>query len=195
MTRLLWSAMVLAVLLLVPQARAEEKPQAKPADVDKRLAELEKQLEALTKEVRELRQELKRTNPTDQYVITLKHLDAVRAAEILQAIYRDSKAQIRITVEPVTNKLLIGADEATIAEIRQVLQVLDKPKEPEKVKQVLFPLRTIDAVETAAALKEMLGQRPGVRLAVDERTNTIIILAPEKETAQIRRLLETLDGR
>jgi type II secretory pathway component GspD/PulD (secretin) len=145
--------------------------------------------------VRALREELKQAKQTDQVVMSLKHIKATEVALVLQEIYGRSK--IRIAVDPITNAVIIGADEKTIAEIRKILQILDKPQERDPAKQILVPLlvplKRTDATEAAAAINEMLGRRSDVRIAVDERTNTVIIAAPEKEAGQIKRLLETID--
>jgi len=96
---------------------------------------------------------------------------------------------------------MIAATEKELADIRKLLELLDRAprserQTPEAEKPNLVSLKHIDAASAALAVRRILGdgEQPNVRLAVDERTNVVVIVAPEKELGQIKRLLQALDA-
>jgi type II secretory pathway component GspD/PulD (secretin) len=124
------SAATLVCLLLVPVARGQqtkESPRPAAAEIDRQLADVEKQLEELTREVRALRRQLQQPAPGDFQIIPLKNADVVEVAQLLGNVYRENKG-VRIVAEPVTNALLIAAGEAQVADIRKLVEALDRPK-------------------------------------------------------------------
>src|SRR5262245_23616198 len=102
--------------------RAQHSGAAPAADLDRHLSDVEKRLEAALKEVRAARQALKAPQAgTTRF--PLKHIDAMRAVEVLRAAYPNGP--VRITWDARTNVVIIQAGAADTQAIRRLLEALD----------------------------------------------------------------------
>jgi hypothetical protein len=76
----------------------------------------------------------------DFKIFKLKHLEAIEAAKVLQAVMGDGK-RTRIVAEPITNQVLVRASALDLATIEKLLGVLDAPAEKGKGKGPMGPAR------------------------------------------------------
>lgn len=111
--------------------------------------------------------------------------------EQAQAMLEQQMKQLEIArVELVRQQAQLQAAQLSAA-VNQQQQSASLPKDG--TFQV-FPLRYGQAVETAQVLSEILGGTP-MRLAVDGRTNSLLVFADKDTTEKIRSLVENLDAR
>jgi hypothetical protein len=66
------------------------------------------------------------------------------------------------------------------------------PPHTEEIFQI-FRLKYAKAAPTAGALKELYGDRSGVRCVSDERTNSLLVAAPEEQLLKMAAILVKLD--
>jgi type II secretory pathway component GspD/PulD (secretin) len=191
------AAALAAALLFIPAARAQERTDprrpASPA-ADKRLADLEEQLKKLTAEVQSLRQEPRAPGEVAVTAHVLKEAKAADAAKILETLY-DTPRAVRVAHDARTNTVFIRADPATREDIQRVLQLLDQPAEKEaRTTTTVFALKYARAPEAAKVIQEAFGKERNLRIAVDERTNSLVIQGNELDTATIKALLNAIDA-
>lgn len=146
--------------------------------------------------------------------IPLVHGDAATIATALQGVLAGAVADgapanaaaPRISFDARSNSLLVNADPAATAQIRQLVARLDQPgaRTPD-ARLASIPLRFGNAATVAAALQNVFAAQggsedgavpsSGPRIAFDEQSNTLLVRAAPQRIAEIRDLAARLDLR
>jgi general secretion pathway protein D len=156
-------------------------------------------------------QELVRLLSTPQQggmeVIRLQHASAVDVARAVDEAFNGRTApgkggvraeRVRIVAEPITNALLVRASPLDLLTIRNLLAArLDVPTDRGEagVQTYFFKLRYATAAHVAKVLRELYrdGGKPTVTLAVDDRTNALILRGSAVMYQEVRKLVDQLD--
>jgi type II secretory pathway component GspD/PulD (secretin) len=141
-------------------------------------------------------------------VIRLRHANAIEAARILDEVFNGRPGagtgarrieRVRIVAEPITNALLIRAAPLDMQTIRRLLTttVDAEPDRGEAVQRMYFlgPLRHASAGEVAKVLRQLYpaGEKSVITIAVDPRTNSLILRCSLPVYEEVRKLVERLD--
>lgn len=140
-----------------------------------------------------------------------------RAADIAASIQTVTAAQATgggrpaplIALDPRSNVLVARGTPGQLAEIRRLVRDLDRPSVSPDEQFTAIPLEFADAVETAEAIRAIIGDRPATagggeaaapalrgtepRISADRRSNTLLVRADPQTTAEIRSLAQRLD--
>jgi type II secretory pathway component GspD/PulD (secretin) len=223
MLRMLVAAsLVLAMFAGLPGAvcgqAKKKKPDTKPTDVDRRVEDLQKALAATQDELRSLRDQNlelqavaedlaaaarkerdKKAAPAARNqvnIYTLKKLDAGEVAKTLQQLLGDDR-KIRIVPFKGTNSVLVLADPDDNVIIEAVISKLEdqapagKQKAKADVESSAIAVKHLDAIELARAIRDLY--RGVAEIAVDDRTNTIVVRSEADVAEQIRLAIRRLD--
>lgn len=156
-------------------------------------------VEQLTKIIRELERISAETKPRI-HVYQLTYTQGESIAQIIKLVQQDlvGGRQGRVTVTPLVKPnalLLIGWGEA-VESLVELIGKLDQPVDPESQFSI-FPLKHAAAITVETTLQQFFTTRTGlgpkVQMAVDRRTNTIIVYASPRDMAEVKRLVEELD--
>ena len=156
-------------------------------------------VEQLTKIIRELERLSAETKPRI-YVYPLLHTHGSSIAQIITQVQPDlvGGRQGRVTVTALVKPnalLLIGWGEA-VESIIELIGKLDQPVSPESQFSV-FPLKHASATTVQQTIQQFFvtrtGLGPKVQVAVDARTNSLIVYAAPRDMAEVKRLVEELD--
>ncbi len=149
--------------------------------------------------------------PVKLEVFQLKNARASQLAPVLNNLltqaFRQAGRRPRPTDDVIvlsdarSNALLIGAVEERMVEIREIVEKLDSQPLIGPVTFKTFALQNVTANEAAAMLEKMIqrlqAQRgiPGEAITVipDDRTNTLIVTAPEADLKQFDDMIKMLD--
>jgi type II secretory pathway component GspD/PulD (secretin) len=140
-------------------------------------------------------------------VLSLNRASAVEVARILDEVFNGRSApgttvprqeRVRIVADRASNALLVRATPLDVLTIRSLLsRTLDVPSEPAATVRTYFigPLRHARANDAAKTLRELYrdGGKPSVAIAVDTRTNALILRGPAALYEEVRKLIERLD--
>lgn len=144
----------------------------------------------------------------DAMVTQILPLDFADAAEVSQIIQSLLSTGAQMTTYPRTNSIMVTDTSANIHHIAQIIEQLDVAGSQETV--VTFPLRYASAQVLSEQITRILYENPpaapqpgrarpaqpsaaGPRIQPDERTNSIIVVAPEQDIEIIRGLVTQLD--
>jgi type II secretion system protein D len=106
--------------------------------------------------------------------------------------------QIKIWPDKTSNQLIVAAPKSKIAEIKELLAILDMEKVEDVTLRVL-PLQNVNAealVREIAPLFQKIGARAAkdrVEVTANNRSNSLIILSSEENFKAIQRLVASLD--
>jgi len=159
-------------------------------------------------------------NDAEKVTIQIIHLESAKAdslaASIMQSLaanqgQRPAGTQVSVTAEMNTNSLLVRGLPADIEAVGDLVTKLDVGGET-RVEMKLYPLKNSDAVEIAKTIETLLGgvarvsasmntgrrggggsSEGGYSVAVDERTNTLIVYTTPANFMVIETLLASLD--
>jgi type II secretory pathway component GspD/PulD (secretin) len=217
------ASLVLAMFTALPgvvcgQAK-KKKPDTKTTDVDRRVEDLQKALAVTQDELRSLRDQNlklqavaedlaavarrdkeKKAPPTARNqvnIYTLKKLDAAEVAKTLQQLLADDNRKIRIVPFKGTNSVLVLADPDDNVVIAAVIAKLEDqapaPKEKARAdfESSVVAVKNVVASELAPALRDLY--RGVAEIAVDDRTNTIVVRSEADVAEQIRLAIRRLD--
>ena len=154
----------------------------------------------LTRIIRELERLSAETRPKI-YIYPLKHALGESVKEIIDEVEDDliGGRQGRVSVTPLVKPnslLLIGWGDA-VNSIITLIEKLDRPVPPESQFEV-FSLRHANVANVMQTIQSFLGSRgglgPNVLLASNERTNSLIVYAAERDMQEVRRLVQELDA-
>jgi len=136
-------------------------------------------------------------------IFRLKNADAQRAAEVLRQVLGTGNGG-RLAADPTTNSIIVNADDATAFQIASVIKNLDSidrperatsvaPKEPRKM--TVIPLRYANSEQLFDVLHTLFGNPAFavVKVVSDERTNSIIVTAPEGQMQDVSAMIAKLD--
>ncbi|NLX54970.1 MAG: hypothetical protein GXY58_07650 [Planctomycetaceae bacterium] len=156
-------------------------------------------VEQLTRIIRELERLSAETKPRI-YIYPLVHTMGESMVNIIKQVQPDlvGGRQGRVTITPLGKPnalLLIGWGEA-VESIIELISKLDQPVPPESQFSV-FPLKHAPVSTVRTTIQQFFGTRQGlgprVQLAVDMRTNTLIVYAAPRDMAEVARLVGELD--
>ncbi len=128
-------------------------------------------------------------------IIPLQHASAAEIRKIMMPMV--SKEGILVAYD-VTQTLILTDYISNIQRLLKIINELDIPLEDARI--TVIRLQHADATETGAQIGKLVQsgktsgkQAAAVKVIADERLNALIILAENKEMAQIIRLLDNLD--
>jgi type II secretion system protein D len=105
--------------------------------------------------------------------------------------------EVVVVADSRSNALLVGAAEERMDEIRTIITQLDSQPTlgPVTMAFKTFPLEHVTAGEAAAVLEKMIQrlQVEGVNIIPDDRTNTLIVTAPEADLKRFEQIIKMLD--
>ncbi|MCG3178793.1 MAG: hypothetical protein BIFFINMI_01123 [Phycisphaerae bacterium] len=140
-------------------------------------------------------------------IFPLKNAQAAALAQSLTRLFQQQLAsrrgqplrpedQISVSGDATTNSLVVAASAERMAEVEGLVQQLDAIQvNPSGFK--IIALQHAEAAKVATMLTNMLrqGGQPGIKFSIapDERTNVLIVTAPENMLPQIQELVDKLD--
>jgi len=151
---------------------------------------------------------------------TVKHISATRAAETLQQLFRSARPStsegsrfysrrdsVVIVPDERLNMILVKASRTDRSTIENLLRVIDTAEVPETLagrKPRLIAVKNTRASEIESVLRDVFRDQltasrttgPGglaPQLAVDEVTNSLIVMAPSPLIEEITELAKSLD--
>jgi type II secretion system protein D len=125
------------------------------------------------------------------------------AAQLQQALQRLAPPGTEIRVDPQTNQILVRGPVSTLQMIQDAIQSMDRPAEAPRPLTVTtstepvlknYPARFGDATAAAAWLREQFACAADLRIAADQRTAQILVLANPALQAQVGQRLEQFTG-
>jgi type II secretory pathway component GspD/PulD (secretin) len=144
----------------------------------------------------------------DVQVVRLQHAGAAEVAKVLDELFNGPAVpaaggpraeRVRVVAEPASNSLLIKATPLDMLAIRglvgKTLDVASDRAEPGPRTYVLPPLRHAGAADLAKVLRELYqgGGKPTFAVALEARTNTLILRASPAVYEDVKKLVERLD--
>jgi general secretion pathway protein D len=125
-------------------------------------------------------------------IISLEHASADEMKKILDPLI--SKTSIILSYPP-TGMLIVTDVQSNIKRLQNIVTALDVEGVGEVISYI--PLRSAYAAEIAKSLTAVFPpQRPGVaaiRIVADERTNSLILMANEQYTGNVKKLISLMD--
>jgi hypothetical protein len=125
-------------------------------------------------------------------IYRLKYADAGRLAEVVSEVYRDKP--IRLGVDPHGDSIIVAAPAELQAQLGALIEQLDQTQEhgaDRKYQYRVFGLVNAEARDVAKVITTVLG--PGEKIAVDERTNSILAQGTQGTLLIIDAILTKLD--
>ena len=137
------------------------------------------------------------TAPEDKIVtqiLSLQHASPEEMKKVLDPLI--SKNSIVLSYPP-TGMLIIADVQSNIKRLQEIVTALDVDGVGEVITYI--PLRYASSVDVVRSLTAMFQPQAGrgviapIKVVADERTNALIVLATENDTARIRELLNLMD--
>lgn len=156
-------------------------------------------VDAVARIIQEIERIAARAQPQIE-IISIANISGVRLAALFEQV---SPALIegrqgRVVVTPIGTPnaiLLIGWGEV-FESAKTLIAKLDRPSDP-NLEIRTFPLQHASAANAATVVREFFTGREGIgpdpQVAIDPRTNSLIIYAPPRDMAQVALLVEQLD--
>jgi type II secretion system protein D len=122
---------------------------------------------------------------------SLQHRQAQDVAPQLRNLLQGLPSPANVVVDPELNRLLVQGPAEAQQVARQFVQALDQPTTAAKLAGAVPPdvqgyrVPTGDLKTVAARLQSEFGRISGVRIAVDDRTGQIIVVAPAQVQKQV----------
>ena len=137
-------------------------------------------------------------------VLALEYAPAGEVGGMLSRFVRDradalgeAEPAVAIGTSEAANTLIISATREELATIKDLVERIDRPEASGDRVIEIIPLGKGEAVEIARLVSDQFPRRggtPGVIVAADSRTNSLIVNAPRLEFVQVKALVEKLDG-
>ena len=132
----------------------------------------------------------------------LRHVDSVALGPVVQGIY-DAQYAIRrgpVSITPFANpnSLLLIGQEGAVQAAKELIGRLDQRGSPGAQFRV-FPLRYANAITVQTAIQNLFqGQNPDtlepiVVVIADDRTNTLVVRASQRDLLEVESLIRQLD--
>jgi RNA polymerase sigma factor (sigma-70 family) len=191
-----------------PQAAAKNEPATNNIKQQDEISRLHLELAQALKELKALKLKGQPAlNENNFEILRLRHVSAVDVAKVLDEIYQGKNVQFRAVANPVTNALLIQASPADLKKIQLLVQdALDQPgaNEEPSIRNAILPLKFAQANEVAAIVRQLYGDGAGDKnaksppvatfsVAVDERTNSLVVACSVARLDELKVLVERLD--
>ena len=125
---------------------------------------------------------------TKTYLIGAPNAD--EAQEVLVALYPDAK----IVIDADRKMIVATATDEQHATIDQIAQQLSTALDGDVPVPTVYSLKNASATEAQTLLTSLYSRFDGVRLSVNEKTGRLIVVARKEQHAEIRPLIEQLDG-
>ena len=132
-------------------------------------------------------------------ILPLKHAKAADTLQVLRELLgpRASKqGTIGLGIDERTNTLIISASQLDAQSIERVVGALDAPA-PEVQQQQEFQIIRLSRAAADKQLERMLqmiiGERTGVRIAVDPASNVVLVRGTKEAIEAVRRAVVRLD--
>ncbi len=151
------------------------------------------------------RLDIRPTRPPDTQVIRLKHADATKLLETMKQLQITPTAegagtvdQVRLAIDESTNSIIVAGDNEKRQPIIAAIARLDTPRTQPADTQVV-PVRYAVATQIIQTLKQLQitptegNTAQQVRLAADERTNSILISGKQPDRLPIIAAIRKLD--
>lgn len=133
------------------------------------------------------------------------HIAAVDALPLLRQLlniaedsYSDADGSVRLAVDPITGKLLVGGKPERVTQVGEIMKAIDVPAPTATTTVVETPqletydVGAIDSTTALAVLQTILAGTTDVRLTVDPNSGKLIALARPSQHATIRATLDQL---
>ncbi|HTG44417.1 MAG TPA: secretin N-terminal domain-containing protein, partial [Verrucomicrobiae bacterium] len=157
-------------------------------------------------------------------VIGLQKNDSGRVAEMIQTIFAgrlqamtvpgqvpSSQDRVITSADPLSNALIVVANKENLETIRELVKKVDAEPTVEGGILTIIPLKNADAARVASMLRSLISQglyRPGMMsargagqrsrealaIAVDSRSNTLIVSASPENLAIIKEVINQIDS-
>jgi type II secretory pathway component GspD/PulD (secretin) len=127
--------------------------------------------------------------------ITLHYAQAAEATALLRQVFKSG--DVYFAPDARTNTILIRGTKQAVDQVATALDNLDQPspsqleKEPRILR--IFKLGQAEAAVTAAIIRSSLTDAKAASISVDDRTNSLVVSAPENTLNRIAALLDQLD--
>jgi len=148
-----------------------------------------------------------RAPANDRFVTQLIRPKSGNTADIVGVL---NKLKSKQGAVETSGDLIILTDTGTsVRRLMKIINEIDDPKMQDAEKIFFFQLQAADPEETAETIREIFGEKDAKkgakagsgdntsaafsRVVVDERTGTLVVVAPEDDYQVIRRLIERLD--
>ncbi len=150
----------------------------------------------------------------DWYMTVLKYADAVQVEKIINSVYADFNSRlpkgipgVKVFTDLRTNSLLVLSPPAQLANVKELVMRLDKPRAPDKANVHLYYPRNRKAKDIAKVLTELINKEKGtpgqkslsflreITVVADEASNTLVISATPKDYEVILPIIQGLDLR
>lgn len=140
-------------------------------------------------------------------VFMLKNARAQEMANVLSRLFGNwpqprGYPPITITPDTMTNSLIVSASPDVLEQISPVIKQLDSVEQAQQMDFKIYTLKNARASQLVPQLQSMLQQIMAARgvqnvpfnINADDRTNSIIVTAPDAYFDQIGKLISTLDA-
>jgi Bacterial type II/III secretion system short domain len=135
--------------------------------------------EALQKRMKELQQQQEQI--------------AQRYQEAMKAMQQSLPRAAQLDMERMELHQRLAEAKAQIAEFSAKQQLLSKAPLPENAALKVFALRHVKPNEAGDVLFKILGNDSGMRVAIDQRTNALLLAGTDKQLSVAEALVEKLD--
>jgi type II secretion system protein D len=155
----------------------------------------------------QIKQQSDQTKPEIE-VLVLKHADSVALGTLVRDLYQQVLASrtgtVSITALGQPNALLLIGRKEAIVGLKELLDKLDQPLDPNSQLKV-FRLLNASAVDAETTVRGFFVERPGsadtervalgvrVKVTADYRTNSLIIQASPRDMLEVAKLIEDID--
>jgi type II secretory pathway component GspD/PulD (secretin) len=112
--------------------------------------------------------------------------------------YSDQENSIRLAVDPLSGKLLIGGKPERVAQATEIMKAIDVPAPEaaagtiETAQLEVYDVGAADAASVLAVLQTLMANYADVRLTTDPITGKLVALAKPTQHATIRAVLEQM---
>jgi len=148
-----------------------------------------------------------RAPANDRFVTQLIRPKSGNTADIVSVLNKLKSKQG--AVETAGELIILTDTGSSVRRLMKIINEIDDPEMADAEKIFFFQLQAADPEETAETIREIFGEKDAKkggkagsgdggsaafsRVVVDDRTGTLIIVAPEDDYQVIRRLIERLD--
>ncbi len=143
-------------------------------------------------------------------VVFVKHIDCESAAKHVRALFERKDAPPKATWFRQAGAVLLRSTPAEVEQMEFLLRQIDvarpevKEAKPPEREMRIYPLQHAKAGDLAELLGHVIGTNSyrtrrsgslklGLHIAIDKRTNVIVLLGVDKQLARAEELIKTLD--
>lgn len=124
-------------------------------------------------------------------IYRLKYADAGRVLEMVSAVYAGKP--IKLTADKDANSIIVAAAPEMQAQLGALIEQLDQVQERDADRELqIFHLKHADPDEAAAVISSLFDSNDA-RIAVDRRTNSVLVQAQREMLARIEAIFQKLD--